>query len=85
MTDKLMYIPNYDTQNYPFCRLQLVGEIFSLLHNEPIQEMSLKLLKQRIRKPYNKTLGTCVINIPMSPPSLDKKKRKGEKDDTLCG
>ena len=29
-----MYIPNDDTQNYPFCRLQLVGEIFSLLHNE---------------------------------------------------
>ena len=24
MADKLMYIPNADTQNYPFCRLQLV-------------------------------------------------------------
>ena len=27
MADKLMYIPNMDeTQNYPFCRLQLVVE-----------------------------------------------------------
>ena len=24
MADKLMYIPNDDKQNYPFCRLQLV-------------------------------------------------------------
>ena len=23
MADKLIYIPNNDTQNYPFCRLQL--------------------------------------------------------------
>ena len=23
MADKLMYIPNNDNQNYPFCRLQL--------------------------------------------------------------
>ena len=23
-----MYIPNSDTQNYPFCRLQLVAETF---------------------------------------------------------
>ena len=28
MVDKLMYIPNQDTQNYPFCRLQLVIETF---------------------------------------------------------
>ena len=26
MTDKLVYIPNDDTQNYPLCRLQLVVE-----------------------------------------------------------
>ena len=25
---KLMYIPNDDKQNYPFCRLQLVVETF---------------------------------------------------------
>ena len=28
MADKLMYIPNDDTQNYPFCSLQLVAETF---------------------------------------------------------
>ena len=25
MADKMMYIPNDDTQNYPFCRLKSVG------------------------------------------------------------
>ena len=34
MGDKLMYFPNNDTQNYPFCRLQLVVETFGQL-NEP--------------------------------------------------
>ena len=28
MTDKFVYIPNDDTQNYPLCRLQLVVETF---------------------------------------------------------
>ena len=28
MADKLMYIQNDDTQNYPFCRLQLVADTF---------------------------------------------------------
>ena len=28
MADKLMYIPNDDTPNYPFFRLQLVVETF---------------------------------------------------------
>ena len=28
MADKLMYISNDDTQNYPFSRLQLVVEMF---------------------------------------------------------
>ena len=28
MADKLMYIPNDNKQNYPFCRLQLVVETF---------------------------------------------------------
>ena len=27
MADKLMYIPNDDTHNYPFCKLQLVVKI----------------------------------------------------------
>ena len=45
MANKLMYILNNDTQNYPFCRLKLVVEIFEHLK-------SLKLLNQRIRKRY---------------------------------
>ena len=28
MVDTLMYIPNDDTQNYTFCKLQLVVEMF---------------------------------------------------------
>ena len=28
IADKFMYIPNDDTQNYPFCRLQIVVETF---------------------------------------------------------
>ena len=28
MADKLIFIPNDDTQNYPFCRLKLVFETF---------------------------------------------------------
>ena len=28
MADKLMYIHNDDTQNYPFCGLQLMVEMF---------------------------------------------------------
>ena len=28
MTDKFMYIPNNDKQNYAFCRLKLVVETF---------------------------------------------------------
>ena len=34
MANKLMYnyIPNYDTQNYPFCRVQLLVEKFG--HNQ---------------------------------------------------
>ena len=28
MVDEMIYIPNDDIQNYPFCRLQLVVETF---------------------------------------------------------
>ena len=40
MIDKLMYIPNVDTQNYPFCRLQLANDNELLL----IMEQSIFLL-----------------------------------------
>ena len=49
MADKLMYIPNYDTHNYPFCRLQLVVETFGHLINQS---------KFKVLKPTNyKTFG----------------------------
>ena len=32
MADKLIYIPNDDTQNYPLCRLQLEVETFGYLN-----------------------------------------------------
>ncbi len=55
--DKLMNIPNDDTQNYPYCRIQLVDTQL----DEPsklIQRKSQKLLSQPMRKCYYKTLGT---------------------------
>ena len=68
MADKFMYIPNGDTQNYPFSRLQLVVETF--VHSTSMKiYQSPRLLSKRIRKRYHKTLGT-VINSPISPPSL---------------
>ena len=62
MADELMYIPNEDTQNSLFCRLQVLVETFG--------QASLKVPK--VVKPTNKktllkTLGTSVINSPLSP------------------
>ena len=34
MTDALMYIPNDDTQNYFYCRLQLVVKTFGHSNNQ---------------------------------------------------
>ena len=72
MADKLMHIPNDNTQNSPFCRLQLAVKHLNTQLNEINQNVvkSTKLLSQGIRKRYYKTLGTSVINRPMSPPSL---------------
>ena len=66
MADKLMYIPNDVTQSYTICRLQWVVETFK----HQFQWKSPKLLSQRTRKRYYTTLGTSVINIPLSPFSL---------------
>ena len=60
MADKLMYIPNDDTQNKPFCRLKIVVETFEhSTYNAPTNQnlpKSTKLLSQPIRKLYLKTL-----------------------------
>ena len=43
MVDKLMYIPNNDIQNYPFCKLQLVVKTFGL--NKPTNQNFIKVPK----------------------------------------
>ena len=62
MADKILYIPNDDTQNEPAFRLQLVFETCLPTElNKPTNQTQLKnprLLSQRIRKLYYKTLGT---------------------------
>ena len=67
------YIPTKVTQNYPFCRLQSVVKTFghsTLWTNQSKFNKS----TQRVRKGYHITLGTSVINSPMSPslPMLKK-------------
>ena len=46
-----MYIPNNDTQNYPFCRLQLVVENLNTQLIEPTNQHSIKVLE--VVKPTN--------------------------------
>ena len=48
MANKFMYIPNVNSQNYPFCRLQSVVETKL---NKPTNQNSLKVLK--VVKPTN--------------------------------
>ena len=55
MAEKLLHIPNDETQNYTFCRSKLVVETFETLLNELTNQNSLKspkLLGQRTRKRY---------------------------------
>ena len=42
MANKLMYIPNEDTQNNPFCRLILEFETFGHFNKEPTNQKSIK-------------------------------------------
>ena len=67
MADKLIYLSNDDTQNYPFFRLQLVVKTIGHLTQWINQS---KLLVRLIRKRYYKTLGTSVkkqLNVPSFP------------------
>ena len=52
MADKLMNIPNDDTQNYPYCRFKLVVEMFE---NEPTKQSSIKV--PNFVKPKNKNMS----------------------------
>ena len=49
MVDKLMYIPNDETENYP---LQLVVQYLDTFLNEPTKQNSIKIPK--VFKPKNK-------------------------------
>ena len=50
VADKFIYIPNDDTENYPFCRLQL--ETCSYQLYEPTNQNSIKVLN--VVRPTNK-------------------------------
>ena len=58
MADKLMYMPNDVTQNYLFCKFQLVIETFDTQHFELTNQNSkvLKVGKPTYMKCYHKTL-----------------------------
>ena len=43
MADELMYIHNYDTQNYPLRRLQLSMQHLDTTLNEPTNQNSIKV------------------------------------------
>ena len=65
MADKLMNIPNDDSQNYPFCILQLVIETighWTLWTNQSKFNKSQQLLSKHCYK----NLKTSLINSPMS-------------------
>ena len=50
MADKLMYIPNDDTQNYPFCRLKLVLKHLNTQLIETTNQKVPKVIKSRNKK-----------------------------------
>ena len=67
-----MYIPNNNAQYYPLCRIKLMVETFE--HSTKLIKQSKvpKDVKLMFRKHYYKTLGTSVINSPLSPLSLQQ-------------
>ena len=66
MTNKLMYIPNENKQNYPFYRLKSVVKTLDTQFNEPTNQNS-----RKVKLTNRKTLlETSVINSPMNPPFL---------------
>ena len=50
MSNELMYIPNDDKQNYPFCKLKLVFETLDTQNNEPTNQNQVP----KVDKPTNK-------------------------------
>ena len=56
-----MYIPNYDKQNYLFCKLKLVVETFEV--NKPTNQDSLK--SQKLVNHWLKLLALNLMNQPI--------------------
>ena len=65
MVDKLMYIPNEIPKITPAVNYNLWLKRFDTQLNEPTYQNSIKVLRF-----IKSTLGTSVINSPMSPPFL---------------
>ncbi len=63
MDYKLIYIPNDNIQSLPLCKLQFVVKTLKLKKNNQNSLLSPKLLLKRIRKRYNKTLGTSDLEV----------------------
>ena len=57
MAEELMYIPNANTQNWPFFKLQLVIETFGHSTNKPTNQNSIKV--PQIVMPTNKKTLFC--------------------------
>ena len=74
MVVKFMYIPHNDTQNHPFCKLQIVVECLNTKFNEPTNQNSFKVPKVVTNNEQKditiKRWSTGVINSPISHPSL---------------
>ena len=63
-----MYIPNDDTQDHPFCRLKLNLKRLNSQIDVPTNQIQVpKVVKPTNKKSFCKTLGTSVINSPISP------------------
>ena len=78
MADKLIYIPNDYTQITSFLDLIYCLKRLNTQLDKPTnrnsEKKSPKMLSQ-IRKRYYKSLGTSVINSPLSPLSLQVMKK----------
>ena len=71
MADKFIYIPNDDTQNYPFCTLKLVFETFDLIKQANQNSIKvLKVLSQRRKKLLQNFEDSCTGQPIITPLSL---------------
>ena len=55
MSDKLMYLPNDDTQNYPLCGVKLVIETLDTHLNKQTNKSSIKVSKL-VKQMHKQTL-----------------------------